>query len=368
MNYEPGNMGVAEGLSLAFMVSFATSFLSISAITVDIIKTAAWMQPLVTGGCSLALLLAYLAVAKRFGEQDLLAVAESLLGKPIAWLIGAYYCVMFFIEATLLLRQFAENTLLTATPDTDFSLVIFFFVSVTAISLFFSIEPVARTAYIVLPPLLVGISLVLMMLSPRYQLLQLTPWQGSGLENVLWHSLPLSGIFLGVWIIPLLGRSFQNTRTMRQTALYGLGLAMLCRCVMLTGFLLTFGVMTGREKVLPFFEMTKLVYTSRYLQRIESLFIMLWIMTGIIAIVIYLFVGLYLLARLWRLPSIKPLVIPAAILVAQAAMVPGDMTTVIKLHHTAISTVYNIGVFAIPALLVLTGLVKGRRKQACAAN
>ena len=368
MNYEPGNMGVAEGLSLAFMVSFVTSFLSISAITVATVKTAAWMITLVTGGCSIVLLLAYLAVAKRFREPDLLAVAESLLGKPAAWLIGAYYSAMFFTEAILLLRQFAENTLLTATPDTEFSLVILFFLSVAAISLFFSMEPVARTAYIVLPFLLTGIALVLVMLMPRYQPLQLTPWQGSGLENVLWHSLPLNGIFLGVWIIPLLGRSFQNTRTMLQSALYGLGLAMLCRCVVLIAFLSTFGVMTGREKVLPCFEMTKLVYTSRYLQRIESLFIVLWVLVGIVAIVIYLFAGLYLVARLWRLPSIKPLVIPAAILVAQAAMVPGDMTTVIKLHHTVISTVYNIGAIAIPALLVLAGLVKGRRKQTCAAS
>lgn len=368
MNYEPGNMGVAEGLSLAFMVSFVTIFLSISAISVDLAKTAAWMIPLVTGGCSLALLLAYLAVVKQFREPDLLAVAESLLGKPVAWLIGAYYSVMFFAEATLLLRQFAENTLITATPDTEFSLVVFFFVSVISISLFFSIEPVARTAYILLPPLLVGILLVLVMLISRYEPLHLTPWQGSGLEDVLWHSVPMSGLFLGVWIIPLLGRSFQNTRTMFQSALYGLGLATLCRSVIVAAFVSSFGVMTGREKVLPFFEMTRLVYTSRYLQRIESLFIVLWVFTGVVAIVIYLFAGLYLAARLWRLPSIKPLVIPAVILVSQAAMMPGDMTTVIKLHHTIISTVYNIGVFAIPALLVVAGLVKRRRKQACAAS
>lgn len=278
-------------------------------------------------------------------------------------MIGAYYCTGFFLIGLLTLRQFAENTLLTAVPEADMHVVMLFYIIVLTAGLFFSIEPIARTAYIMLPFIVSGVLVVLLLLVPRYDILLMSPWQGAGLMKAMAGGLSLSGMAFGLWSVPILGRSFQNIRTMGLSVACGIGLAAGLRGLLVSCFLMTFGSSAGMEKVLPFFELTRLVYASRYLQRIESLFILLWVIAGLICILINFYVSLYLLTRLWRLPSMKPLIIPAMIIIAQAAIRQEGLTDVILFHEQVISRHIG-GMIVIPAILAGAALIR-RRKKPC---
>ena len=149
--------------------------------------------------------------------------------------------------------------------------------------------------------------------------------------------------------------------------MFGFGLSVFFRTVMVICYSLTFGSAVGREKVLPFFEMVRLAYASRYLQRLEALFILLWVMAGILAIATAFYMTLYLIARLFRLPSIQPLIVPMAVIVADLAMMPDDITTVILMHGQFVNTLYNLGSLLIPCSLIIAALLKRRRPGTCPA-
>jgi hypothetical protein len=139
------------------------------------------------------------------------------------------------------------------------------------------------------------------------------------------------------------------------------------RLVTVLGFTMVFGSGVGREKMLPFFEMTRAVYVSRYLQRIESLFILLWVVAGIVAIAVTLYVSIYIITRLFDLPTYKPIIIPATLSAAQLAMIPPDITSVLLLHANLVTTWYNIGALGIPLLIFAAFLVRGKEVKTCPA-
>jgi spore germination protein (amino acid permease) len=368
MSYQPGKMGIAEGIGLVFFLTFTDVFLSIWSISVDRVKTAAWLTPLIGGACVLIAFFALLVVMKRFPEKDILEVAEILVGKAGCWLIGLYLSGAFFLEGMLQLRQFADNTLLTSLPNMDFSVIILFYIIVVTISLYFSIEPLARLSYIVLPFALTGLLLAGATLSPDFNLLNLTPWQGGGLTTVLPVGIILSGLGMGVMIVPILARSFQDLKTMKMAVIYGFSLSTVTRSILLLVFTLVFGVMVGREKVLPFYEMTRIINISRFLQRLESLFIILWVISGLIAITVNFFAAIYILVRLFKLPTMKPLIALVSIIVVQIIMLPPDIVTVIGLHNKAIIYIDTGAVLGVPLVLLLGLLVKRRRKSVCVAD
>lgn len=363
MSYRTGQMGVAEGLSLVYMITFPFVFLTTPAQTVELGAGLAWLLPLISGLPPIIMLFAMTHVMCKY-PGDMYSICRTLLGRVGAWVIALYYIGVFLGNCVLLLRQFAENTLLTAQPYMEFSIVVLIYMGAAAVIAYAGLEGMVRANYIITPFAVLALLLVLLLLAPFYNIHNLLPWQGKGLENVIPEALLFAGVDTGTFALIILAPAFQNLRTIRQAAIFGLGLSTLLRTVTVLVFTLVFDVQPAREKVIPFFEMARLVYLSRYLQRIESLFIILWVMTGVLAIAINFYMGVYLITRLLNLPTMRPLVPIVAILLAELSMLPPDITTVIILDLLAIRTYLNIGVYVIPAILIAAAFLKKKRRVA----
>lgn len=369
MKYEAGKLGIAEGLALVFIVTFARVFLSTPLNFLVVGENLAWFAQLVAGASSFAMFYILFYIMERKGG-DLLNVCQLLLGKKIAWCIAVYLIIIFFLNAALLLRQFAENTLLTALPRTEFTVVLLIYTLTSMVIALAGIEGLARATYIIMPFGIFGMMLVLILLYPFYDVDCAFPLLGNGISKALLGGIQASGINFAVLIIAVIAPSLQTYTTMRQAVIFGLWLSVGLRAISYFVYMLVFDITVGSEKVLPFFEMARLVYLGLYLQHVESLFILLWVIIGILAIAISIWCGAYLMGRLFDMPSLRPVILLACILVMQAAMAPPDIITVIQIDVTVIETVFNIALFGIPTTLAIAYLWKRRKdgKRRVAAN
>jgi spore germination protein KB len=361
MSYQPGRMGVAEGIGLTFVVMLPRVFLSSPAVTIATVNNLAWSAPLLNWAAALAMFYLLAAVTART-KGGLYEVSEQLLGRAAAWVLAFFYAVLFLLDATSLLRQFAENTLLTALPAAEFRVIIFWYILFAAVLVYFGIEGLARASYLVMPFIVGGVVAVIMLLIPFYDIYRLLPWQGAGLGSAVQRGLELAGLNLGIMLLFVLAPSFQKPATMKTAAVFGGSISALLRSLVIFFFLIAFGVGEGMEKTLPFYEMSRLVYLSRYVQRIESLFIIIWVITGLLAIAINLFVALYLIARSLELPSIRPLVPVVAMIMVNMAVLPPDLSSVVAADSKLV-LLFSAGVYGGPLLLVAAAYLKKRRKR-----
>ncbi|MDR7865910.1 MAG: GerAB/ArcD/ProY family transporter [Sporomusaceae bacterium] len=362
MSYRPGNMGTVEGAALAFAVGITPVFLSVWSIVLERAATGAWLTPLITGPVLLAALLAVFHVMARV-PGDLHGVAEALLGVTAARLVTLYLAACFFTSAVLQLRQFAENTLLTALPATDITLAMGWYGLAVAVAVFTGIEALARAARLVLPAGMLLLFVGFVALTDRFDIHNVMPWQGSGL-TVVWVGLETPGLFLATFVIPLLAPSFQDIRTMKKAALIGIGLATAVRSSTLFVYTGIFSVAVGQEKVLPFFELTRLVYLTRFIQRVESFFILIWVFAGMTMIAVNLYLAAFLLARLFALPSLRPLAVPLVVVAIQTALLIPDLTTAIEISLRVEGAVQTAGIYAIPTVLIAALYTRKREGRA----
>lgn len=363
MNSETGSMGTAGGISLIIMVTFPFIFLTTPAQIVENGAGLAWLIPLVSAVPALSMILGMTYVLSSY-KGDLHTVCRKLLGRVGAWIVTLYYIGLFFLDAILLSRQFAENTLLTALPRSEFSIIIFVYLGIAALICYAGLEGIVRANYIMLPFAIAALVMVLLLLAPEYNVYNLAPWQGTGLGKVIPSALLIAGAQAGVFALVIFAPNFQNLSVIKTAAFFGIGLSSLLKSATVLVFTMVFGVGVAQEKVLPFFEMARLVFLSRYVQRIESLFILLWVIAGVLAIAINLYIGLHLLARLLNLPTMRPLILIVSSILAQTAMLPPDIVTVILLDHAIITTYFNVGVYVIPTVLIIAAWLKKRNKEA----
>jgi hypothetical protein len=325
------------------------------------------MLPLLNGFAGLIVSYLLLYVLKTTGG-DLYTAAESLLGTAAVRLIALYFAGAYLLEAGLLLRQFADNTLLTALPRLKLDLAIGWFALLAAAILYAGIEPVARAGYLYLPFAVAGMLAILALLAPQYEPLYFTPWNGPGLGTVLVNGLRNVGVNIVIIVPFFLARSFQNARTIKSSILYGLGLSSVIKSLTMAAYLAVVGPISGRETVLPFYELARLVFVSRFVQRIEALFILLWVVMGILAIAINMYAALYILGRLFNLPAIRPLVAPVMVAVASLAMLSEDIVSALTFYLGVQTTVYSAGVVVITLVLFVASVVRNRRRKPCPAD
>ncbi|WP_425058674.1 hypothetical protein SCACP_33300 [Sporomusa carbonis] len=363
MSYQSGTMGIAEGMALVFILVFPRIFLTTPIQLIQESAGLGWLAAFFGGFICMGVALA-LNYATRHTEGDLLAAVKKYLGTFGFYLTGLTYAVIFFVNYILLVRQFAENTLLTALPNIEFSVIIALYAAVAAALVYLGgIEPVARGTYLLWPFSVAGLVIVLALLAPEYNVYNLAPWQGNGLLQFARDSVIFGDFNVGVLSILILGSAFHNYHTKAKAIVFGLGISALLRSLSIMVFTMVFGVETGREKVLPFFEMARLVYISIFLQRIEALFIILWVIIGIFSIAASLHTGLYLLTRMLTLPAMRPLIPAVTLILMQIAMLPGDITSVIQADIMMTKTLFAAGIYGLPAIIILAAVIKGKRKR-----
>lgn len=362
MSYQPGKMGMADAMSLVCFATLARVFLT---GLPRLAEEAAGLEWLVIFVASLfTAVMAYLLLFVRAQiHGDLIEMTERLIGRPGAWAVGLYYIFMFHSNVVVLLRQYAENTLLTAIPNIDFQQALLWYAVPAAIILYLGIEVIARGIWLLTPIIFLSFILTWIMAAPFYQYLNLAPWMGTGLAKVAKTSVLGAGFDVGIIVIFILAPAFQNTRTMKIGIVFGLGLSTAIKCITALCYIMAFGDIVGAEKILPFFELSRLVYLGRYIQHIESIFILTWVIGGIIFVAISMYMGLFLIGRLLGMPTFRPLIPVFTVILTQLAMIPPSIDDVIKLDALWIQ-LGNIGIYIIPVILLLVTFIRKKRRSA----
>ena len=358
-----GKLGIADGIALVFVIVMPRVFLSTISNLLEQDAQILWLSMVIYSAIPLGAVLMMIYVHNRV-EGNIFMVCQQLIGKIGAWLVVLTYIVMFISNSALILRLYAEYTLQTALPRVEFQLAIVWYAVSAGIICYLGIEALTRTSSIVMPFSIGGLVIVLLLLMPFYIGYNLTPWQGNGIMQAVHTGIRGAGYNVGVLSLILLTPAFQNTRTIKKAAFYVISYTAILRICFILVYILVFGVAVGAEKTMPLFELARLVYLNQYIQRIEALFIIVWVMIGLLAIAGSLYIGLYLIAVLLKLPALRPIVPLGVIIVANLAMMPPDIGYTLQVDQHLI-VLFDIGIYAFPATLFAMTLWKKRRKRLC---
>jgi spore germination protein KB len=359
----PGKLGVADGIALVFAIVMPRVFLSTVSNLLQEDGQILWLAMVIYTIVPLVILYMMAYVHNRIAG-DIFMVCQQLIGKIGAWVMLLTYSIMFFGNGALILRLYSEYTLLTALPRVEFQLVIVWYAVSAGILCYLGLEALTRASYIIMPFSIGGIAIILLLLVPFYIVYNLTPWQGNGIMQAVHTGMKGAGYNVGVLSLIFFAPAFQNARTIKKAALYALSYAGILRVSFILVYTMVFGISAGAEKTMPLFELARLVYLNQYLQRVEALFIIVWVMFGLLAVVGSLYIGLYLIAVLLKLPTLRPLVPLGTILVANLAMMPPDIDSAIHVDQQLI-ILFDVGIYAFPVLLFVVTWWKKRRKKLC---
>lgn len=355
-----GRVDGREAATLVLAATVTEAFLTFPAALVDEGYTAAWMILLVAVLTGALAFLPMAALMEKFPGKSIVEVGEELLGPWLNSLFVLAYLAFFLVTTASILRQYAERTVTVTVPQLPISAAMIALLVGAAVASSLGLEAMARSARLMLYFNLAVVFLVMVLPYPFWNPAYLFPLWGAGMQKILTAGLLRSSVMGEVLLLALI------LPALKQPFIRGPGLwsILVAGLVLVPGQLalqVTFPVPVLREMILPSFELSKLIYFGRFVQRLEPVFMPLWAVTGLFKVSIGLYACSALITRALKLPYRRPFTLPLAIIIMALAFIPANVTEAVWVDLYVVHRYAWLPAFVLPALLWAAALFRGKK-------
>ncbi|MGE5558702.1 MAG: GerAB/ArcD/ProY family transporter [Bacillota bacterium] len=322
--------------------------------------SAAWLAVFLGCVCGALWFIPLGALLKRFPGDDLVDIGDKALGPVLGKILVGVIILFIFFSTVVTLRQIAETVIGTAMPMAPLLVVTFAIALIMILTALLGFESIARVASIISPYLLViGVGLFLLQIG-NYNVNYLAPLWGPGMGklavNGFMRSSLLSELVLLGFMAPMIAR--------KKIAANGFFLIILSTAI-LTGAMaigqMIFPPSVAAENAFPFYEIARSIYFGRFYQRLEFLFVLVWITITLLSLSVRFYFAVSGAAKIFKMPYYQPLVYIMGLATLAAAFLFPNYNTAVNWDNLIRGRWAWVPAFAVPFLIYLAALLRGKR-------
>jgi hypothetical protein len=192
-------------------------------------------------------------------------------------------------------------------------------------------------------------------------LARLLPFWGPGPGNLAVQALEHTGLYSELLTLLILIPYLRKPAVGRAVAFWVIGLTAAFMILVQVDVLASFDVLGHDHVLYPVIHLAQLVTLGRLGVSIEPLAVLLWIFIAAVKVSVVLWTLGTHLAETLRLPQFKPLLPIVAVIALAASRLPGGPQQTIDLYHASVTHIGGAAAFALPGLLWLAAVLRGRR-------
>jgi len=326
---------------------------------------ATWMEPLLSGIGTLILFLIVEAVlSRRFPGMDIIEVCKITFGRFAAILIALIFAVYFILVTASVVRQFTENVVTTVLPSTPIIVISILFLLTVGYTAYCGLEAIARTALIVLPVLIVGVFLICFFTMNWWQPQQLLPIWGAGRKSIIWGSIKYASIFSNILLLCIIYPHLHQVKSLRKVGVTSIVSSTLLLTAFLLAYHMVFPAIQTDKVSFPMYQLARMIYLGRFIQRLESLFIFLWVAAAVIKMAICLWAAAYTLSSALKWQTFRPAIPALGLIVWSISMLWENLVSAMKFDEHILTPYGGYVVFGLPLFIVLmAAIIDGPRRR-----
>lgn len=321
-------------------------------------ESASWLVVGLAGLGALAGYAVLYALLQRFPGGSLVTISHKVLGRAFGALISLGYCFWFLFAASLLLRQVAAGFRVAVLPQTPLPVIQGLFLIAVLIVAYKGFETLCRMAAYLFPALIL---LYLITLAGTARLLEfhwLFPVFGPGVLETLVMVLPESSLYSEVLILGVFAPMLRPA-DLNSVGLWGLAWGWIVLTLSQIILAAVFPHPSLSRLVFPMLDLTRMIEISEFLQRLESLFVFLWVFVVLFKVIAVVLAAAEIFAQTARLPDFR-LLLPAIGLLAFAiGSIPDNIVQSSALDSYTLRTWSWPLSYALPGLTLAVAALRG---------
>ena len=352
-------IGESEGIAVITVAIATKIYLSLPMALAHFGGSAAWMISFFSGLLTIIFMWLISKLLTRFPDKTFPEIAEECAGTYLGIIASLTILICWIIVTASPLRSFSEMTIIAALPETPISIIVLIFIISTGYVVFMGIQAISRASYLSLPYLIGAIVIIVVLTFSQWDMDWVFPIFGRGLDQVFIYGLLRTSDYLEVsflYMFPLLFYSKQ----VKTIGLKGISLAMAVFLIVIIPYIISTPAASIEEPYLPMYTMARSVYLGLFLQRIEAIFVLFWVVSGCLWMALGIYGSCQLLADILRLSDHRPLILPVLLIIFSVAFIPGNLPDTVIIEHLYLRNYGFIPFFGIPIGLLCLAVIRGK--------
>ncbi|WP_423800587.1 GerAB/ArcD/ProY family transporter [Neobacillus sp. SAB-20_R2A] len=350
---------------LVILFSVGTTILVIPGSLANVVKQDAWIIAIIgTVICCLIVGL-YVMIGRIFPAMTLAEILESVLGKWLGKSISLSFVFFAFFAASDLIYyagNFLTTQILLYTPIEAIHIIL---ACILLMGVRLGLETVARAAELFFP-----VFIFLFVLLVGSVLLTSDLWKLQNLEPILFTGIKpmiravfifLSSFSFPLIVILMIFPSFvKQQRPAEKSFFIAIGTAGGCLTILIFLTILVLGPETSARQMYPSYNLAQSIKIGDFLQRIEAILAIMWLITIFFKMVIYFYAGIISFGQTLNIKDYRPFTFPFGMMVVVLSLYSHPNVTHSAKFDYEIWPVYSlIYGLALPLLLLM---IHGLRK------
>ena len=358
-------IGNIEAIMMILTIVISHTILSLSRNLVANMKSAVIINIIYI--TFIALLIGYFIykLLKKFPGSDIIDISEFLGGKILKNIIGIIFITYFIFSASILLRNFCEGLKIIYYPQTNIIFIILFFIISISLTNNLSFGTTLRTNLIIIPIVLFSIIFLFVANFKNFTPQRIYPIFGDGISNTFITGFSNIFAFGGISYLYLLPPYLKDPKKFKKITLISIAISGLYLLLCVSTLLFMFNFFVDINEIMPLYSAARNIDLGNFLQRLESLFLLIWIGAFACYLGIVSRFSLDMFKKICNISNAKPLVWILGLLIFSISLIPKDYATSYFLENN----IYKYLVLAITfvislSILILANIKKRKLKKA----
>lgn len=298
-----------------------------------------------------------------FPGLDIIDIAEFLGGKVLKIGISILFLLYIIFITGILLRSFSEGLKLIFFPRTSLPIIMILFLIAIVIMNKLNIVSIARANLFF--TILVSVSMIFIFIGNWKNLTfqKIFPILGNGAYTTFFSGLSDLFAFGGIACIYLLPPYLKNQKDFKKVAYTSVGLSAFFLLISAATLLFIFPPTIIEQQIFPIYLASRFIDFSRFFQRLDALFLLIWLLSIICYLAIVLYFSTSIFKRVTNLKYSKWISTLFALFIFGTALIPKNMQEISFLENTVYRYIILILVFALSFIILILANIKYLQSQ-----
>ena len=352
-----------EAVALLVNLICTKLFLDFPRTVAEQAGTASWILLLYI---SLLAFLGFFIISKlyeKFEGKDILDICQESFGQIGKIIIGIILLAFLIFITSIVLREYSEDMKIVAFIASPISFVNLFFLLTMIVGAYFGIEAIVRFHAVTVPIIVVGSIIIMVGVMPYADYTNVLPILGNGINEIFIKGFVKVSIYSEILILFLIVPYIKTNKNFKLVGYTSLGISTFFLTLSAYMFLAVRSYPTAIENFLPIYQLSRMINYGRFFQRIESLFLVMWVGAAMLYLSASFYFIVNIFKKMFNLEYYRPLIIPFAIIIFNLSLLPSNLIDAIKLHTQYFSNYSWIVTFLIIILVLIFARMASRKTK-----
>lgn len=353
-----------ESISLIMIIIINHIILYLPKIILSDLQSSAPLNVIYISIVAFIIVCIILKLLKNFPNLDIFDISKFLGGNILKIIIGLIILLYFIFISSITLRNFSENLKIIYFQKTPISLLIIAFIIAIITTNNLGSKSIVRANLLIIPVVLFSILFICIGNSSNFCINRIFPILGTGFAPTFLSGLSNLFAFGGIIFIYLIPSKLENTKDLKKISIISITFSAIYLFFSVVSLLMMFPFLPSTEQVMPLYLLTRYIEFGRFFQRLDAIFLLIWIISIISYLSIVSSFILEIFKKITNIQHTKPIIWLVALILFDISLIPKNLIQIRFLTNSIYKYILLIVTFLIcPIILILANIKLKKQKK-----